>query len=287
MVSLVSIDIVLYTEWSLLKPILCSSQPVTDLDSVRAALSDGEGEWKAVFHGAGVIAYSSKMSNLMQSVNVDGTRNVISAIKENPSKPRLVHISSIVAVGYNDSENEPPLNEDAPWDEVKADKVSYPRTKHAGERLVLQTVAKRELDAVVVCPSNVVGASDARKDSRKNQIQAAQGLLKFYAHGGINVIGIRQCCEAMVKAMEIGRLGQRYILGGENMLISDMLSEYSRAAGNSPPRIALPNWVVYCACLLGELVGSKSMTLERAEIITKYHCKELSHRHCSLSPRAS
>lgn len=82
MVSLVSIDIVLYTEWSVLKPILCSSQPVTDLDSVRAALSDGEGEWKAVFHGAGVIAYSSKMSNLMQSVNVDGTRNVISAIKE-------------------------------------------------------------------------------------------------------------------------------------------------------------------------------------------------------------
>lgn len=85
-----------------------------------------------------------------------------------------MHISSIVAVGYNDRVNEPPLNEDAPWDEVKADKVSYPRTKHAGERLVLQTVAKRELDAVVVCPSNVVGASDARKDSRKNQIQAAQ-----------------------------------------------------------------------------------------------------------------
>ncbi|KAJ8906195.1 hypothetical protein NDN08_002690 [Rhodosorus marinus] len=245
---------------------------VTDLDSVRAALSDGEGEWKAVFHGAGVVAYSSKMSDLMHSVNVDGTRNVITAIQENPSKPRLVHVSSIVSVGYNNSENQPPLNEDSPWDEAKAGKVSYLRTKHAGERLVMQTVAQRTLDAVVVCPSNVVGASDAKKGSRKNQIQAAQGALKFYTHGGINIIGIRQCCDAMVKAMEVGRLGHRYILGGENMLIHDMLSEYSRAAGTSPPSICLPNWVVFLACFIGEvLLDSKSMTLERAEVITKYH----------------
>mmetsp|Transcript_19399 Transcript_19399/g.28140 ORF Transcript_19399/g.28140 Transcript_19399/m.28140 type:complete len:364 (+) Transcript_19399:88-1179(+) len=250
---------------------------VTDLDSVRAALNDGDGEWKAVFHGAGVIAYSSKMSDLMQSVNVDGTRNVITAIQENPSKPRLVHISSITSVGCNDREDQPPLDEDTPWDQTKAEKVSYLRTKHTGERLVLQNVAHRTLDAVVVCPSNVVGASDAKKGSRKNQIQAAQGALKFFTNGGINIIGIRQCCEAMVKAMEVGRLGQRYILGGENMLISEMLSEYSRAAGTSPPSIRLPNWVVYLACLIGEvLFDSKSMTLERAEVITKYHYFESS-----------
>jgi len=257
---------------------------VTKPDSLSEALTQSN-EWAAVVHAAGVVAYSSKMGDLMEQVNVNGTRNMLDAVEKLKPRPRFIHVSSVVAIGANSKPDDPPLDETTQWDKA-GEKIGYLRTKKCAEDLVMEAVSKRGLDAVVVCPSNIYGPGDAKKGSRSNQLKAANGKLAFYTNGGVNVIGVRQCCAAIVNAIKQGKKGERYILGGENITIKEMLTEFSTAAGAKPPSIGLPNWVLFLACALGEAFGSNSLTMERAAVATLFHWYDSSkaRRELNLQP---
>ncbi|MGE0527003.1 MAG: NAD-dependent epimerase/dehydratase family protein [Bdellovibrionales bacterium] len=244
---------------------------VTDAESVRRAIQDPQAEIRAVYHLAGVVGYSRAMRPLMDKVNVEGTRNVVQALSGRP-RTRLVYMSSVVAVGA--SFDGTPLNELSPYN-VSHLNLGYFETKHAAEVLVQKACHSGELDAVILNPSTIYGAADAKKGSRRTQLKVAQGRFPFYTSGGVSVVSVHDVVQALLRARDVGRSGERYILSGENITIQDLFNRIAGLAGVKPPRIYLPSLVVHTMGRFGDLLenfGRKGpVNTENAWTSTLYH----------------
>jgi dihydroflavonol-4-reductase len=241
----------------------------------------------SVFHLAGLIAYTRAQREAMQKVNVDGTKNVIDACVTNKIR-RLLHLSSVVAIGA--SFDKVPLNEESPYN-VRHLNLGYFETKHDAEVLVKKAVSENKLDAVMVNPSTIYGAGDAKKGSRGAQLKVAQGKMPFFTGGGVNVVAVEDVVDATVKAWKVGRTGERYILSGENILIKDLFTMIAKEAGIAPPKIFLPNPVVHAIGAVGDMlekIGKKGpINSETAWTSTLYHWFDSSkaQRELGLRPK--
>jgi dihydroflavonol-4-reductase len=220
---------------------------ITDPSSLGAAVQDVD----TVYHLAGVVGYTRSMREQMERVNAQGTRNVVEAVALKKSK--LVYMSSVVAVGA--SFDGKPLNEASPYN-VGHLNLGYFETKKAAEDIVIEATRKGRIESVILNPSTIYGAADAKKGSRKTQLKVAQGKLPFYTSGGVSVVSVHDVVEAVIKARDLGRNGERYILSGENLTIQDLFSRIALLAGVKPPSIRLPNFVVHSLGKLGDALES-------------------------------
>lgn len=218
---------------------------VTDLNSLNTA-SQG---MDAIFHLAGVIAYRSVDRALMEKVNVEGTANVIHTVQKN-NISRLVHLSSVVAVGAGFNKNQI-LNENSSYN-VKHLNIGYSETKRAAEELVTKAVQEKKIDAVILNPSTIYGPGDAKKGSRSVQVKVAQGRFKFYTPGGVNVVDVDDVVDGILSAWKIGRSGERYILASENMTIKSLFEMIATIAKVPPPKYLLPGWALHSAGFVGD-----------------------------------
>lgn len=241
---------------------------VTDLKSVMNACKGKD----AVFHLAGVIAYKRSDRELMEHVNVTGTHNVVTACLENKVQ-RLLHLSSVVAIGAGFSKDQI-LNEDSPYNISQLD-LGYFETKRKAEVLVREACLNQGLDAVMVNPSTIYGAGDAKKGSRKTQVKVAQGKFPFYTSGGVNVVAVEDVIEGILLAWKHGKSGERYILSGDNLTIKELFQMIAEFAGEKPPQILLPKWFIFILGFIGDLktaLGLKaSLSLENAHTATLFH----------------
>jgi len=241
---------------------------VTDKESLLSAFQ----EIDTVFHLAGVIAYKPSDRPLMEKVNIHGTANVLAAIQACRVR-KLVHLSSVVAVGAGFTPNDI-LNEKSVYN-VSHLNLGYFETKRAAEQLVLHAFQKNQIDPVILNPSTIYGAGDAKKGSRKTQIKVARGEFKFYTPGGVNVVDVEDVVEGILKAWKVGRSGERYILSGENMTIKDLFQKIADAAGVQAPKTELPRSVLRIIGALGDLgqsFGLKTpISSENAWTSTLYH----------------
>lgn len=242
----------------------------------------------AVFHLAGVIAYKRSQRGLMERVNVEGTRNVVEVCREHHIK-RLVYLSSVVAVGAGYSPQEV-LNEDSQYN-VGALNLGYFETKHEAEMIVKKACDRGEIDAVILNPSTIYGAGDAKKGSRGMQLKVAQGRLKFYTSGGVNVVAVEDVVAGILSAWKKGRKGERYILSGENILIKDLFGMIAAEAGRKPPSMQLPDKLLHVIGDIGdamEKLGFKApLSKENAWTATMYHWFDSSkaQRELDFHPR--
>jgi dihydroflavonol-4-reductase len=240
---------------------------VTDRDSVIQACLDVD----TVFHLAGVIGYSRAMRQAMIDVNVGGTQNVVEACQTG-RKPKLVYMSSVVAVGASFTPNA--LNESSPYDIRRLD-LGYFETKREAEDFVKNQTRRGRIESVILNPSTIYGAGDAKKSSRKTQMKVAQGKLPFYTSGGVSVVHEADVVEAVLKAREIGRNGERYILSGENLTIHELFNRIAGFAGVQPPKIYLPNPAVFALGKIGDVMekfGKKGpLNSENAWTAVLYH----------------
>lgn len=223
---------------------------VTDRSSVAHAIQGCD----TVFHLAGVVGYSKAQRSLMEKVNVEGTHNVLEAIRSHPIQ-RLVHMSSVVAIGAS-FDGKTPLNESSEYNVEHLD-LGYFETKRKAEILVKSYVKEGHVDAVILNPSTIYGAGDAKKGSRKVQLKVARGKFPFYTSGGVNVIAVEDVVKGLISAWERGQTGERYILAGENIRIKTLFEWIAAAAGVKPPHIYLPGPLVH-------LIGKVGDQLERA-----------------------
>lgn len=241
---------------------------VTNLESLQRATLDID----TVFHLAGVVGYSRAAREEMYKTNVLGTENVISAVEKAKCR-RLVHMSSVVAVGANFTDG-PPLNENSEFNIHHLD-LGYFETKHEGEKLVREAVKQNRIDAVILNPSTIYGPGDAKKGSRSTQVKVARGKFPFYTSGGVNIIHIEDAVNAIYRAWEVGRTGERYILAGENIRIKELFQLIADAAQVSAPKIYLPNAVVLSLGRIGdflEKIGRKGpINTENAWASILYH----------------
>lgn len=241
---------------------------VTDPQSVLEACREKE----AVFHLAGVIAYKKSDRALMEKVNVTGTDNIIRACLANKVS-RLVHLSSVVAVGAGFTSKDV-LNEESAY-QIAHLNLGYFETKRKAEQLIQQACQNQGLNAVMVNPSTIYGAGDAKKGSRKTQVKVAQGKFPFYTSGGVSVVAVEDVIDGIMLAWAKGKSGERYILSGENLSIRELFEMIAECAGQKPPSIYLPKALLFILGFLGDIKSffgfTSSLSTENAYTATMFH----------------
>jgi len=225
---------------------------LTDLRALERAFADCE----AVCHVAALYSFDAEPAEF-ERANVLGTENVLRACVAAGVR-RLVHTSTAgtcgpVAGRPATEEDEPPALELA---------VPYKRTKLAAERLVL-AAATEGVDAVVVNPTAPVGEGD-RKPTPTGRMVAgvASGRIPAYVASGLNVVDVRDVAAGHALALERGRSGERYLLGGVNLTLEELFAAIARLAGRSRPRLRVPYPVTVGAAQLG-LANSDEVRLAR------------------------
>ena len=240
---------------------------ITDLAAVKQACRGVE----AVFHLAGLVAYTRKDRSLMQSVNVQGTKNIIAACAD-ADVSRLVHVSSVTAVGA--SFDKTAMNEESAYN-IKHLDLGYFETKREAEEAVIAATRTGKIDAVMVNPSTIYGPGDAKKGSRSAQLKVAKGAMPFFTRGGVNVVDVENVVDGIISAWRNGITGERYILCGENITIEQLFNLIAEKAGVPPPKICMPNFALHLIGKFGDLLerfGSKGpLNSENAWTATLYH----------------
>lgn len=178
----------------------------------------------------------------MLRANVDGALAMVRAAAEAGAE-RIVHCSSVAALGQIGDGT--PADEDTPTNE--ADFVGiYKRSKYLAERAVLDLARRESLPVVVVNPAAPVGPRDIKPTpTGKMILDAAAGRMPAYIDTGLNIVHVDDVAEGHVLALEKGRIGQRYILGGQDMPLRDILGLVADVVHRRPPFIRLPEAVVW------------------------------------------
>jgi len=211
---------------------------VLDPFALRRALQDAD----AVFHLAAVYSFRRADAALMRLVNVEGTRTLLQEALRGRRR-RIVHTSSCATCG-------PVAGRQATEDDLPSARelrVPYRLTKLQGERLAM-AAAREGGDVVVTCPTAPVGPGDrGPTPTGKMVADVARGRARGYlAKSALNVVGVADVAAGHLLAFERGRAGERYLLGGENLAISEVFSIISAAVGRAAPRLPVP-WSVACA----------------------------------------
>jgi dihydroflavonol-4-reductase len=223
-----------------------------------------------VFHVAGAMSSSPRDKEWLFNVNVKGVQNVIDGCIEKKVK-RLVHVSSVVAVGTNIKEKLPPLNENSKNVTKSMGFANYD-SKRQGEELVLTAAKNNLIEAVVVNPGLIYGAGDAKKIIRKGNILAAKGKLPVFTLGGVNIVAVEDVVKAMIEAYKVGHNGERYLLTGDNITIKKLLTTISQLAGARPPQKELPTGLAKIFATILDLLGFKlELCRENVFTATTFH----------------
>lgn len=192
-----------------------------------------------VFHAGAISSYWRARREQVYRVNVEGTRNVMEACLR-AGVPRVVYTSSTAAVGITANG---PAGEDTPFDRLSAT-FAYADSKHRAEAIV-QSMVARGLPAVIVNPAVVLGAGDHYLNAGSMVIEYGKGRIPAVPPGGICVADVDAVTHGHLAAATCGRIGERYILGGENLSFVQVAAAIADVAGVRRPSLVMP------AALLG------------------------------------
>jgi dihydroflavonol-4-reductase len=209
---------------------------IRDAPSIRRAMKD----IRYVIHVAADYRLWARDRREIFASNVDGTRNVMQEALR-AGVERVVHTSSVATLALRSdgaaADETVPLSED---EGIGA----YKRSKIVAERLVEAMVARDRLPAVIVNPSTPIGPRDVRPTpTGRIIVEAARGRIPGFVDTGLNLVHVDDVADGHLAALRRGGIGERYILGGANVLFADMLADIARLVGRSPPRFRVPHAV--------------------------------------------
>ena len=216
-----------------------------DAQSVRAAMAG----IRHVFHVAADYRLWARDPSEIFAVNVEGTRHVMQEALR-AGVERVVYTSSVATLGLRADGG--PADESVPLS-VEEGIGAYKRSKIAAERLVEAMVGSDRLPAVIVNPSTPIGPRDVKPTpTGRIIVEAARGRMLGFLDTGLNFVHVDDVAVCLLAALRRGVIGERYILGGENVVLADMLAEVARLAGRRPPRFRIPRAVVIPVAYLAE-----------------------------------
>ncbi len=220
---------------------------VRDIESIRRALKGCD----TIFHTAALISYWRKERPAMMDVNVAGTCNMVTACIE-AGVEKFVHTSSVAAIGFRTDGK--PADEDNifNWD---AYDVGYRISKHLAEREVLRGI-KLGLPAVIVNPSVVIGPRDIHVHGGQIIRDVARKRVFYYTQGTINVAYADDIVRGHLQAARQGRVGERYILGGENLTLREVFYTTATLTGGIKPLFNLPTAAAQTLAATVETIGN-------------------------------
>jgi dihydroflavonol-4-reductase len=226
------------------QPVKCIVGDVTDAASLTHIIPRNV---DCVFHVAGNTSMWARAHAEQLQVNVDGTRNVVQASLAAGAK-RFVLTSSIVAYGLHGGT----ISEDTPTRGTAA-KLNYIRSKALAEREVRQAL-NSGLRAVIINPSNIMGAYDTNNWSRMFRL-VQNGRLPMIPSGGGSFCHVREVARAHIAAAEQGRVGANYLLGGAEASYLGLVQEMSRMLGVRRRVAVLPRGLLSAYAFAEELVA--------------------------------
>ncbi len=249
---------------------------VTNLKSLESAFVSAD----VVFHLAGIVTIMPGMKKMLERVNVSGVRNVVTACRAT-GVHRLIYTSSIHAIA------EPPhgtvINETQPFD---PDRVlgDYARSKARATLLLLDEVRKGGLDAVICCPTGVIGPWDYGISNIGQLIlDFASGHLKSYVRGAYDFVDVRDVARGLILAAEKGQSGRHYIFSGAQVQVPELMKELERNIGYPAPTYEIPPTIARAA---GVLASVYYRLIRRRPVFTAYSIDVLRSNSQVSSARA-
>lgn len=166
---------------------------------------------------------------------------------------RIVYTSSVATLKVTSAGD--PSDENRPLTPEQAIGV-YKRSKVLAERAVERMIADEGLPAVIVNPSTPIGPRDVKPTpTGRIIVEAALGKIPAFVDTGLNLVHVDDVAHGHFLALEHGRIGERYILGGENLPLQQMLADIAQMTGRKAPTIALPRWPLYPLAVGAEAVA--------------------------------
>src|SRR5689334_18059059 len=203
-----------------------------------------------VFHVAADYRLWVRDPHEMYRANVEGTRAILGAARET-GVGRVVYTSSVATMGF--TSNGHPADESSPVS--LANMIGhYKRSKFMAEQLAIEA-GRSGIDVVVVNPTTPVGERDI-KPTPTGRIVVDFLKKKFpaYVDTGLNLVDVTECARGHVAALEKGKSGERYILGGENLTLKQILDKLAAITGLPSPRIRVPYAVALATGAVDEFV---------------------------------
>lgn len=226
-----------------------------DVEIVRGDLTDPPSLWRAiqgcryVLHVAADYRLWARDPRELYRNNYDGTVNVMRAAVATGVE-RVVYTSSVATLGVRADGRPADERTPAGIDEMIG---HYKRSKFRAEQAVRALVREEPLPAVIVNPSAPVGPRDVKPTPTGRMIaDAAAGAMPAFVDTGLNIVHVDDVARGHVLALTQGEVGERYILGGEDMSLRAILETVAALAGRRPPRWRLPHGLVLPVASLAE-----------------------------------
>ena len=216
------------------------------------AVARAVAEARYVFHVAANYRLWAPDPGEIVHNNVEGTRIVLRAAQA-AGVERIVYTSSVATLRLNP--------DGVPADEsemLSQDRAigAYKRSKVAAESLALQMASREGLPLVIVNPSTPIGPRDVRPTpTGRIIVEAASGRMPAFVDTGLNLVHVDDVAGGHLLALQRGRIGQRYILGGENVTLARMLEMIAGLVGRRAPRVRLPRRAIYPIAFASEAIA--------------------------------
>jgi dihydroflavonol-4-reductase len=263
-----------------------ASSPRTNLDGLDVEIATGDMTDRAsveaaargarfLFHVAADYRLWARDPEDIVRANREGTATVMRAALH-AGVERVVYTSSVATLGIPKGQDPmAPADESAPLTAQTAI-GAYKRSKVIAERLVDQMVADDGLPAVIVNPSTPIGPRDVKPTpTGRIIVEAATGKVPAFVDTGLNLAHVDDVAQGHLLALDRGRIGERYILGGQDVTLRAMLADIAALAGRKAPTINLPRGPLYPLASLFEAVaqvtGKEPMLTRDALTMSKRH----------------
>jgi len=216
-----------------------------DAPTLRPALDGCTG----LFHVAADYRLWVRDPETMYRANVDGTRVLMQAALDARVR-RIVYTSSVAVLGLHDDGRPADETTTATLEEMIG---PYKRSKFLAEAEVQRLVGEAGLPAVIVNPSTPVGPRDAKPTPTGRMIiEAASGHMPAFVDTGLNLVHVDDVACGHIAAFERGRIGERYILGGEDLTLAEMLGAIAELTGRRKPWLQVPRAAIYPVAIAAE-----------------------------------
>jgi dihydroflavonol-4-reductase len=210
---------------------------ILDKDAISEAIKSKD----VVFHCAAATSVIPAKSETVRKVNVLGTENIVDLVLEHKVN-RLIYVGTANSFSFGSSKDNPG-REDTAYISKKYG-LDYMDSKYEAQNLVLAAVKERNLPALVVNPTFMIGPFDSKPSSGAMILAIKNHRIPGYSNGGKNFIAVKDVAVAMANAIEKGRIGECYILGNHNLTYKEAFDLIARTIGVEGPRIKFPNFAV-------------------------------------------
>jgi len=226
-----------------------SSVDVRNLDTLQKAFAGVD----AVFHCAAVVSIQGSMGGLVESVNIEGPKNVVQACLDQGVQ-KLIHFSSVHAL--DPAPHNEPITEQRALCDSSSHHPAYARSKANGEREILKGV-QRGLDACILNPSGMIGPYDFEPSPLGEAlVQMHKRNLPALVNGGYNWVDVRDVIQSACTALESGRAGERYLVTGYSTSVRELAEVAFSVTGKKPPVFTSPLWLARLSAPMMEVLAN-------------------------------